>query len=58
MICEYINASGDGVEEDYGKAFEWYTKAAGQGSSSAAERIHNMADNGLIGENEAAPWLS
>lgn len=38
---------GLGVEKDYAKAIEWYTKSAYQGDSYAQYEVGNMLENGL-----------
>ena len=37
---------GEGVEQDYKKAFEWYTKAAEQGNSDALYTLGVMYEKG------------
>ena len=39
--------NGQGVEQDYRKAFEWYQKASKQGESSSQWRLGGMYLNGL-----------
>lgn len=34
--------NGEGVEQNYGKAFEWYTKAADQGDENAIEVLERL----------------
>ena len=38
-ICGHIYVNGDGIEQSYSKAREWWTKAAAQGHENA---IHNL----------------
>lgn len=40
--------SGQGVEQDYKKAFEWYMKAANNGHLEAMNSVAFMYDNGEI----------
>src|SRR5262249_7128630 len=41
---KYYN--GQGVTQDYAKAFEWYRKAADQGNADAQDMLGVMYDNG------------
>ena len=38
--------SGEGIEQDYGKAIEWYTKAAEQGNVASQNRLANLYFDG------------
>ncbi len=53
--------NGLGVERDYEKAIEWYSKAAEQGYSTAQNNLGNMYYNGLGVERDyekAIEWYS
>ena len=58
MRCS-ISAFGEGVEQDYGAAFDWYTKAAELGSDEAMLRLGFMYDLGEgveMDESTANEW--
>jgi len=43
----FLYESGDGVEQDFDKAFSWYTQAAIQGDSVAAWKLGDFYSTGL-----------
>ena len=43
----FLYESGDGVEQDFDKAFSWYTQAAIQGDSLAAWKLGDFFSKGL-----------
>ena len=56
----YMYANGEGVEQDYAKAMEWYEKAADLGDSDAINYIGYMYLNGLGVEQDygkAMEWF-
>ena len=40
-------ASGDGVEQSYSKAREWFTKAAAQGQEEAINALKQFDEHGI-----------
>ena len=40
-------ASGDGVEQSYSKAREWFTKAAAQGQENAIDGLKQLEKLGV-----------
>ena len=62
--CESIAATayltGDLIKQDYGKALEWYSKAANSGDGMAAEKLAYMYDRGLgapVDKLQSLKWL-
>ena len=54
-------ANGVGVEQDYGLAFDWFTKAAEQGHAEAQYNLGVMYANGdhVVQEDvQAVKWFS
>lgn len=53
-------AMGDGVEQDYKKAVEWYTKSAKNGNIVAQLKLYDMYHDGIGVEKDAEKafeWL-
>ena len=62
--CEVIAATayltGDLITQNYGKAVEWYSKAANSGDGAAAEKLAYMYDRGLgvsVDKVQSLKWL-
>jgi len=52
---------GDGVRQNYGTSFKWYSHAATQGHMNAQEAIGKMHESGLgipINQNTAIKWYT